>query len=473
MRLYILTTAILLASGCANQQTVEPEPPSLPEYYIQDDNSSVDHSQGLQSASRAHGMWWEKFNDEKLNQLVQLALVDNYSLKVSYARLMQSQAQWEGAGAARYPDLNLNLERSKQWQEPGAIDRNQTSLGLSASYEIDFWGRVAALDEQALQGFYASESALNIQTNTVVSQVVLSWYGWVKETHHLQLLEHQQQRIENGLKVIQGRFLRGKVAASDIWQQEQLLESLRTDIINTQTRQDVYRQQLSLWLGKHRLDEHLITLPSQQYKIPALESAITEVDSRALQERPDVLMSYAQLQEASAGLTVAEANRYPRFTLSASYNSVSESPENILTNWSSNFIAGLTAPIFDGGRLASEVKRNEERVSEQLANYQQVLLSAMQEIEEALLNEKQQFALQASTQYQLQLANQTQLYQSKRYQRGAGDFLSLLKSQQDVLTLERQALTAGFLQLQYRINLLTTLSHGRFVAINDKETEHE
>ncbi len=207
--------------------------------------------------------------------------------------------------------------------------------------------------------------------------------------------------------------------------------------------------------------------------MPAVSKAITQVDSRELQQRPDVMSAYAQLQAASAGLTIAEANRYPRFTLSASYDSRSQTPENILTSWSANFIAGLTLPLLDGGRLAAEVRKNEALVSEQLANYHHVLLTAMQEIEEGLLNEKQQLALQRSIQYQLQLANQTQIYQSKRYQRGAGDFLSLLKSQQDVLILERQVLTAEFLQLQYRINLLTTLSHGRFMATNDKETEHE
>ena len=130
-------------------------------------------------------------------------------------------------------------------------------------------------------------------------------------------------------------------------------------------------------------------------------------------------------------------------------------------------------PLFDGGNLEAEVRRNEARVEEELANYQQVLLQAMQEIEEGLLNERQQLSLQTSVQYQLQLANQTQNFQSQRYLRGIGDFLSLLKSQQDVLTLERQSLGAEFLQLQYRIQLLTTLSHGRFNSVDEKESEHE
>jgi len=273
--------------------------------------------------------------------------------------------------------------------------------------------------------------------------------------------------------VVEGRFLRGTVIASDIWQQEQLLESIHTDIINSETRQEIYRQQLALWLGKSKVDEALLTLPGDDYQIPQILQATATVSSAALQQRPDVLQAYAQLQAASAGLQVAETNRYPRFTLSASYSSLAASPEQILSNWATSFIAGLTMPLFDGGSLEADVKRNEAVVSEQMASYQQVLLLAMQEIEEALLNERQQLSLQTSVQYQLQLASQTQRFQGQRYLRGVGDFLSLLKSQQDVLSLERQTLGAEFLQLQYRIQLLTTLSHGRFTSADEKEIEHE
>jgi outer membrane protein TolC len=185
------------------------------------------------------------------------------------------------------------------------------------------------------------------------------------------------------------------------------------------------------------------------------------------------LQAYAQLQSASAGLKVAETNRYPRFTLSASYSSLSDTPEKLLTNWVANFIAGLTLPLIDGGSLAADVRLNEALVEEQLANYQQVLLVAMQEIEEALLNEKQQLLLQTSVKNQLKLANQTQDFTSQRYLQGIGDFLSLLTSQQDVLALERQTLGAEFLQLQYRIQLLTTLSHGRFSSVDEEEAEDE
>lgn len=464
MRLFLLITAGLILSGCASIDSIKPAPPSLADHFVESTSTS--------SVFDDSDAWWLNFADDKLNNLISLALSNNYSLKASHARLQQSEAQWKKAGSGQLPSLNLNLQRSQQWNNSDS-NGGQFEAGLNASYELDFWGRVSALDEQALQQYYAMEAAVNIQTNTVVSQVALSWYGWVKETQQLQLLYSQQERIQNALTVVRGRYLRGKVIASDIWQQEQLLESINSEIINSETRQDIYRQQLALWLGKNYLENEVLALPSGNYKIPKVFQATTKVSSLALQERPDVLQAYAQLQAASAGLHVAETNRYPRFTLSATYSSLSDTPEKLLTNWVANFIAGLTVPLLDGGRLAADVRLNKALVEEQLANYQQVLLVAMKEMEEALLNEKQQLLLQASVKNQLKLANQTQNFKRQRYLQGIGDFLSLLTSQQDVLTLERQTLGAEFLQLQYRIQLLTTLSHGRFSSTDEEETEDE
>ncbi|HCM05720.1 MAG TPA: hypothetical protein DIC30_06885 [Oceanospirillales bacterium] len=465
VRLSLLIATYLVLSGCASIDSVEPEIPALPDHFIEPVQTS-------EKAPLGPDAWWMSFADEKLNNLISLALANNYSLKASYARLKQSEAQWGKAGSGQLPSLDFTLQRSQVWQSSNSNSR-EFEVGVDASYELDFWGRVSALDEQALQQYYAMDAAVNIQTNTVVSQVALSWYGWVKETQQLQLLHNQQDRIKNALTVVRGRYLRGKVVASDIWQQEQLLESINAEIINSETLQDIYRQQLALWLGKNYLAEEVFVLPSENYQIPEILQATEKVSSVALQERPDVLQAYAQLQAASAGLKVSETNRYPRFTLSASYNRFDDTPEKILTNWIGTFIAGLTVPLFDGGNLAADVRLNEALVEEQLANYQQVLLVAMQEIEEALLNEKQQISLQASVNNQLKLANQTQDFNHQRYLQGIGDFLALLTSQQDVLALERQALGAEFLQLQYRIQLLTTLSHGRFSNVDEEEVEDE
>ena len=432
-----------------------------------DSGSESDPGSESDSGSNKHVVdkWWRDFSDPQLNGLIDQALANNYSLQASLARIKQSQSRWDQAGSSKTPNVQLTAQQSRQWQDGLQQDgttTDQWQLGLSASYELDFWGRIDSLDEQALQQLNASRAAKNIQTNTVVSQVALAWYGSLQESQQLLLLGQQQARIKNALEVIRGRYLRGKVNASDMWQQEQLLESINSDIIRSETALAIYQQQLALWIGTVSVDQVSAKTMPEPYQIPRFTDPIAQVTSEALHQRPDVKQAYAQILAAQAGLNVAQSNRYPRFTLSASYISAVDTPSDILNNWMTNLIAGLAVPLIDGDNLQAEVRRNQAVVEEAVANYQQVMLTAMQEIEQGLINETQQFLLSKSLELQLQLANKTQQYLTQRYSNGAGDFLSLLTNQQQTLQLERQVLAADYQQLKYRIQLLTSLSHGRF-----------
>jgi NodT family efflux transporter outer membrane factor (OMF) lipoprotein len=470
VRLPFILTFVFLLAACAGTKPIIPVPTLSPAF---------DSSKGAIDTAAAE-QWWLDFSDPQLNALITQALKNNYSLQASSAKVKQSQSSWDQANSGKIPDVQLTAQQSRQWQDglqQNGTTQDQWQLGLNASYELDFWGRIASLDEQALQQLNASRAAQNIQTNTVVSQLAIAWYGGLQERQQLGLLHQQQVRNKNALEVVQGRYLRGKVKASDMWQQEQLLESINSDVIRSETALAIYQQQLALWLGKGQIDlETLFELENMDYKIPHFTQPIASVSSQSLHQRPDVKQAYAQIIAAQAGLNVAQSNRYPRFTLSASYTSAADRPSDVLNNWMANFIAGLTVPLIDGDNLRSEVRRNEAVVEERVANYQQVLLLAMQEIQQALINESQQFSLSASLKMRLQLANKTQQYLYQRYQNGAGDFLSLLNNQQDVLQLERQVLAAEYQQLQYRIQLLTSLSHGRFSEdkiIDDGSDKHE
>jgi len=326
---------------------------------------------------------------------------------------------------------------------------------LTTSYELDFWGSVAAQKEQGEFNYLAGAQSAQIRANTLAGQVATSWYGWRKEQKNLELLAQQFERLSQALKLVKHRYLRGLVQVSDVWQQEQQLESLNSEMINARAALKGYQQQLALWLGQAEFkpsDAPLGHLPQLQNHHQALSSDV-------LLQRPDVQAAYFRLQAANAGLAVAAANRYPRFTISASYTGSDADIENVLDNWVANLAGGLVLPLIDGDNRRAEVRRNEAVVDEQLANYHNTLLSAVQEIEQAMIDEDKQFSLTTSTQQQLQLAQKTQRYQWKRYQKGVGDFLAFLTSQQDVLRLERQQLSADFLILQNRIQLLKTISH--------------
>lgn len=414
-----------------------------------------------EQAEQTTDQWWLEFNDEQLNALVTQALANNYSLKASLARLRQSEALLTVESAGQYPSLNLEAGKTRTWTENQTTNTNTTadawSAGLRASYEIDFWGSVAASRDRAEYELFASRSSSRIQANTVASQVANSWFGYVHESNHLKLLEQQKQRIESGLKVINARFQRGQSQVSDVWQQQTLLESINGDLVSAQARRDIYFQQLQLWLaGEANIKEGAV--------LPSPDSAMTtQVAMQALFERPDVQQAYFNIQAANAGVAVAQANRYPRFTLSASYTGQDASFDNIFDNWVANLAGNLVLPLIDGGNRRAQVKSQQAALESRIADYQQTYLAAAQEVQQLLVKQQEQLQLDVSLSKQLELAQKTELFQTSRYRKGVGDYLSLLNAQREVLALERRLVSNKLAFNQTRISLYQAVSHGRFL----------
>ncbi len=452
----------LLLAACAGVPASERPQPELPQ--------RLGYGDGAQG-STVPLHWWTDFADPALDQLVAQGLANNFSLQAAWASLAQSRALWRQAGAGQYPDLNLSLERSRSWTETTTSD--SWSAGLTTEYEVDFWGRVSALDDQARLSVLASEAALRTQANTVAAQVAISWYGLRMEQENLALLQAQQQRLQESLQVVRGRFRRGQTEMSDVWQQQQLLESIAAEIITAEATRAAYQQQLALWTGNSDwFSLSQAELPQQQDGLPVPAAVIGAVGLAPLSRRPDVEQAWYQVRRADAALAAAVANRYPRFTLSASYSGSDAELANVLDNWLANLAGGLVLPLIDGGNRRAVVAENEAAVQQALANYQQTLLEAADDVQQALIDERQSADSLQSLQNQLALARKTEAFIHSRYRKGVGDFLSLLDAQRSTLSLEQQVLTARWNRVQSRIQLYRAVSHGDFSATdNDKEPQ--
>lgn len=418
------------------------------------------------TAPSVNQRWWQDFNDAELNRWVELGLERNFNLQAAWAQLAQSQALWQRNSSAQYPDLSLSLTRSREWRD--SVTADLWAAGISTSYELDFWGRVAAVNEQGRLNALASLSNTRLQSNTVVASVTLNWYGLRTQATQLQLLAQQRARIESSLKVIRGRFNYGAAAITDMWQQEQVLETLVADEINARAELDRYRQQFGLWVAQPELlatDAELTVSAS----LPNL-TAVPGVDLEALKQRPDVQQAWFKLQAANAGVAAAVADRYPRLTLTASYKGQDPDFSRLFDNWIGNLAGSLVLPLIDGANRRAAVAQQRAVVEEALANYQQVLLTAVQEVQSALTSEAQMQQRLENLERQLVLARSTEAFQNNSYRKGSGDFLSLLTAERAVLTLEQQLLNARWQQLQYRIQLYRAVSHGDFT---EKEATNE
>ncbi len=445
MRILIYGGLLLTLSACS-VDPIQPELPELDSPYVQ--------SQGFAPEQN----WWLQFDDAELTKLVTLGLERNLDYQAAFYRLQQSQASWDANGSGQYPSLNATLSRSssRSGSSGGATTSSESwSAGLSASYEVDFWGSIAAQKQQGEFQYLSTEAQLRTMSNTVAGEITRAWFGWNIEQQKLALFERQVERVDASLNAIRGRYARGKVNVSDVWQQEQTLAQLQGNMAQARARLAVYQQTLALWLALSPRELTLIPRP-----VPLTLTDISAVSSEALQQRPDVLSAYFALQSAHAGVAVAQANRYPRFTLSASYSGADDNIANVFDNWASNLAAGLVLPLIDGGARRAEVRRSEAVVQERIASYKQTLLAAAQEVEQLLVNQQQQQVLLESLNTQLALARKTQAFQERRYGKGVGDFIEMASAQQSVLQLERQVLDARWQLIQYRIQLYRALAQG-------------
>lgn len=446
--------------GCASfsgaHDTTTPDIPPLPRLFSQTEES-------LPAVN-----WWQAFNDTRLDTLVEQALSNNYSLKAAAARVEQSAAALRGKRSDYYPTLNAELVKSRVWNGDARdnVDTNTNwSAGLTASYELDLWGSIRSAAQQSEYSADASVAAYRTLANTLAGQVTTSWLGLKMQFEKLALLQSQRDRLETALTVIEGRKRRGQAALTDVWQQQKLVESINVDLIVSEAEKTIYLQQLDLWTGQKAgltSADVMSELSPEQLILPQLPDDSAGVSLAALKARPDVQQAFYNLQAAGAGVATAVANRYPRFTLSASYSGQDSELSQVFDNWVGNLAGALVLPLIDGAQRRAEVSRQQALEAEAVANYTQTVLEAAQEVQEALVLEQRYVRTAQSLKDQLELANKTLQLQDMYYSRGQIDFLDLLNAQQELLSLETQYLAARWSLIQARIQLYKAVSHGQF-----------
>ncbi|MDF1763009.1 MAG: TolC family protein [Oleibacter sp.] len=447
----------LILTGCVSIDAVSPEQPNVSNAFV--DESQVKAGQAL-VPSDVH--WWSLFNDPVLDQWMAVALSQNYSLKAAAARLEQSEASLRSARADYVPNINASLGKERNWigDDPSVTTSNWTA-GVSTQYELDLWGSVAALSQQQALLAEASASSVRTVANTVAGEVTTAWLGIRNQQQVLSLLYMQQERLDEALKVARARYQRGSILLSDVLQQERLLQSISVDIYAAEAQRDVYLQQLAVWTGEGSVritPEQLENLPS----LSPFTEPMGQVALQALQTRPDVITAYYQVQAANAGVAAAISQRYPRFTLSASYSGEDQDINNVFDNWFASLAGALVMPIIDGGQRRANVSRQQAVESEAIANYQQTLLNAAQEVQNALIRERQYQITLDNLGEQLVLARKSLKLQNLYYSSGRLDFLFLLDAQRQLLALENQYLSALWSQTQARIQVYKAVSHGQF-----------
>jgi NodT family efflux transporter outer membrane factor (OMF) lipoprotein len=447
---FILTIILLLVASCA---PFKPQERQAPE-------GELPRSFSLYtSESKPESRWWEEFNDPDLNVLITEALSDNLTLKEAWFRLVQTRALAVQAGAALYPDLAGTAEAyyARQRLDNGSrktISNEDYSLGVISSYELDLWGRIQAGRESALLEVTAAREDLNTAAMTLAAEVANRWVNIISQRMQKRLLERQLQTNLTLLELIELRFRMSMVSAVDVYQQKQIVEDTMAEIPLVEGEEQVLRHELALLLGKPPGTS--LTISREDFPEPA-EIPATGLPADLLASRPDLRRAGMLLQAADWQVAAARANRLPAIRLTAGAQYGKGNINVLFDNWLLNLAGNLTAPIFDGGRRAAEVGRRKALVDENLSAYRQAVLTAIREVEDALVSEVKQREHIRALENVMVTARKALEEAGIRYRNGLTDYLPVLTQLLAVQGLERNLIRQRAILLNARVRLYRSL----------------
>jgi outer membrane protein, multidrug efflux system len=419
--------------------------------------------------------WWRGFHSPDLNTLIEEAQAYNFDIAAAVARVRQADAQVRIAGAPLLPNLDGNASAS--WQHEGfnsgatrvsstgllssnaSFDFHSYSTGLSASYELDFWGRNRASRQSAVASAVFSRFDQQTVALTVVTNVANTWFTALSLADRLAVARGNLEDAEHTLAVIRGRFDAGTANQLDIAQQEALVAGERALIPNfvSQLEQEIIALGILTGEPPERITVQPGTLTALD--LPLVASGLP---SELLARRPDVASAEAQLVAQNFNITVARAAFFPTIQLTASAGYQAAALNRLVTPGGvlAALTEGLTLPIFDGGTLRGQLDLAKGRYDELLADYRKSVVQAFTDVDTALTAWR--YATEQERLQRIAVETARRAADIARAQMGAGtvDITTVLTAEQTLFSDEDTLVQVRLARAQALLNLYKALGGG-------------
>jgi NodT family efflux transporter outer membrane factor (OMF) lipoprotein len=430
--------------------THHPEPVSV----------SIPENFSVTGTASLNSRWWEEFQDPELNRLVSQVLSDNLNLKQALARLKQAGALADQTAGYWHPQANIGADAGRSrtnvsaGTETVAVYSNRYVASAAVSYEIDLWGRIAALNAAAQLDENASQNDWEAMSVTLAAETAETWFSLIEQNALLRLAQDQLEVNQKYLKLIQLRFAQGQASALDVYQQRQQAEGSQAYILPIQSTIQSLLHKLAVLSGqppRNPVTEGHANLP----ELPKLPN--TGLPSALLKARPDLQAALIRVIAADYRVGAAIADHFPSLSLSLSGGfRASELPE-LFENMVWDIVGSLSGTLWDGGRKAAEVRRVRAVLEERVAAYIQTCLEAFQEVEDALVKETHQREYLEKLKAQVGFAKKALEQSRMHYLNGQDDYLRVLTAMNSLHTLEQRLISAEKQLLSYRIQLYRAL----------------
>lgn len=402
--------------------------------------------------------WWRTFGSDELSGLIALAQAQSLDVAAAVARVRQAEASARIAGAALLPAVTGTLDASREARLGGnaSVDGTWVGATLSASYEVDVWGRLSAARGSALATLQASRFDRDAVQWTVTTGVASAWLQAVALRERVTIGERSLASAERLLVLVESRSRAGAATPLELAQQRGLVASQRRSVEALRQQAGEACTAVSILLGQTgALDLGAVRLASLE--VPRIGAGIP---TALLTRRPDIARAEAQLAAGDADVQVARAAMLPSLTLTGSVETGGNRLRRVFDNPLYSLAAGLAAPIFDGGRLAAERDLALAQRQELVATYRSAIVDAFGDVEVALNAVTGMDAQMSSQSEELAQAQRALTLAESRYRAGSDTLLTLLDTQRTLYTAQDTAVQLQAQRLQAAVALFKALGGG-------------
>lgn len=463
-----LTLVLLIVAGCM----VGPEPARPP--------SIADDAEGYHNAAAARqtdappevGAWWRRFDDPLTNKLVDRALQSNTDLRVAAARVLEAEALFGVARGQRFPTVDASVQRNRRQStfdlQGGRFSSRATTWTAAASttWQVDLFGRLRRGQQRAALDLMASEASRVGMVHTVIAEVVRTRARIATLQRQLAIARANTASFAETVEIIRRRYERGVTTALDLRLAEENLAASRAREPEFERQLRTAQHALDVLLGRQPGSSD--PLPDTLAELPRLEPPPTGLPIHLIDQRPDLRGSQFRAMAQQAGVGVAVADLFPDLSISASggyegsdFEDMFEGPESLI--W--NLTTQAAVKLFRGGALRAQVEAEKARADRLAAEYAGSVLSALREVEDALVTETMARRSYEHLRERVARARAAEDLAQQRYEQGVETILTVLEAERRRRNADEALVATQQTIWDARINLFLALGGDWGVAM--------
>lgn len=419
--------------------------------------------------AQPRGEWWLAFNDPQLNQLIAEATSANANLAVAAARVKQARAIAGIAEADRSPQIGVSAGGQRERASPLSLNLPQGTVvppanvyqaNLTASYEVDLFGRVAAGVSAAHADAAAVEATYRSVLLSLQADVAQTYFRLRETDAELDTLNQAVKLREESLHVNQRRYDLGDLGEFDLSRAKTELATARAEAVGLQRQRVNNEHALAVLLGKPAAEFTAVVSPLQDDA--TLPSIPAGMPSSLLERRPDIAAAQRTMEASNARIGVTKAAMFPALNLNAGVGGMAGTFPDVFQWTNRSWLLGalLSMPLIDGGRNKANISHSQAVLEESVAAYRQSVLAAFADVEDNLAGLRILAGQTEQIDAAVLSARRSADLAQKLYAAGRSSYLDLLDAQRNLTSVERNAVQLRGSRAVTTVALIRSLGGG-------------